>query len=257
MNRLLGVIVGFALLLTFVNCGDDDGTGPDTSSIVTPQSPAGLMEYDGVSSYQFVMGWLDSARSDVDGYNAYKSIGNGSAVRQNIAPLVEDFLFGLPDSATSLHYRDTALNSSSNLVHRYWVTAVKAGKESSASDTVVFIPAEFDSSNHISGLTPDGAQGVARVPTFSWDAMAGASSYAIHVQTGPDGGPGRTVWMYRTTSTQCVYQEESGITTYADLNQTTLPANQEIGWALAAFNDDNFGFALSFGGASASFMTGP
>jgi len=239
-----------AMFLSILIFGCDSGNDSEDTRPVPPQYPMGIAGHFGSDSPLILyVGWVDSARNSVDGYNVYKKVGTSDAQKLNSLLVVESMFGPEGGGFLVLGFEDTLFDSTSSDTHTYWGTAVKGDEESLPSEHIVFVPADLDTSDHVTGLAPNGIEDVPLDTSFSWNAKTGAESYWIVVQE--DKGPSPMTWIYRHTTTEVAYKETAGIT-YGDNGEDSLPSYSSVCWGVGAINENNFMFAIN---TDASFWT--
>lgn len=237
-----------AIILAFVliGCAGDDVYNPPAP----PGAPSNVFGApaslgDGID---MMLMWTAPAGSEtVNGYNVYKQAGGASALKLN-SILVTASSFG-PGAhySKALWFADTTYDSSSSEAHRYYITTVSATGESASSDEVACIPNSIDREEIVENLFPADTGNIEMIPTFSWDAKTGASSYFLMLYNMQDPW---IWWVHRVSATSCTFKSTPG-TTYLDAADDSLFPYHEYRWIIWAVNDDNCGFALD----EANFVT--
>jgi len=246
--RCIGSALAALLVLTIVT-GCSDGVDHVPPDLTPPQSPMGACSHFGDEPLMMYVGWVDSTRSSVDGYNVYKKVGGNEAERLNDTLIIDSMMLG-PSAGPLpvLAFIDTLFDSTSVDTHIYWATAAKGDRESEPCELIVLVPADFNPEETVFGLAPDSEEDVPLDTSFTWDAKTGAESYWIFVQE--DAGPSPMTWLYRHTATKFSYKETLGVT-YGDNGDDSLPSYSHVHWGLAAIDQNNFAFAYG----EASFWT--
>jgi len=240
--------LAFGVFILF-GCGGDDEVvnppEPPPPPINVFGAPASLDE-----GLDMMLMWTDADSGLTGSYNIYRKIGDGAPVKLNGAS-VSISAFGLQSyHPKTLWFADTTYDSASALTYRYYIKTVNSDGESAPSDTVMCIPNTIDRNNNLDNLWPSDMSEIGLIPTFTWDAKAGAASYFLMLVNDRDHLNYWVWWLHRGTATEFAYKTAPGITYLEDAENSLLEAH-EFSWVLWAIDDNNCGFAMSL----ANFVT--
>ena len=245
------------LVLALIWCVCDEGNPVTTPvSTVAPDPPGDLfgMPAQLDDDIDILLMWVapDTGTSP-SGYNVYRSLDSSDFEKINES-VITATSFGPAGQnyPIALYFADTSYDTSSVLVHKYYVVSVSSGNESDPSDMVSCIPNTISRDNNIENIIPaDSAVGVDLAPTMSWDAKDSAASYFVFLREADEYYP---LWMHRVSGVECTFKATYGTTYLEDIGDS-LESIHEYEWLVWAISNDNCGFALSEGTFTTTYKT--
>jgi hypothetical protein len=246
MRRFVGVVLLCAAMCCLYTGCDEDG-----SRTMTPHHPLAVIAGQGlgdgsepVGTFPLAIMWVDGNVA-TDLFSVYLKAGDSGYEKMNSDLVRRGPVFGIPNAPDGLGFLDVTFDHTSTSQHSYYIVATNSrGTESPASEEIVVVPADMDMGAQVGGLEPAESDSVEANPTFSWDAVSGASSYLFVLEEVTEYG-NVLLWIHKTNGTSVNLGAEGGLT-YVGGSLSSLSADTGYDWSVYAINSNNCSIAASY-----------